>query len=78
MLVVTCPCALALAVPVALTAATSTLAKRGMLTVNSDALETLAGINKTGTLTLGKPNSKPHRCGFGIHLVEVHGSMRLS
>lgn len=59
-LVVTCPCALALAVPVALTAATSALAKRGLLTVNSDALETLSGItdvvfDKTGTLTLGKP-----------------------
>lgn len=59
-LVVACPCALALAVPVALTAATSSLARQGLLTVNSDALENLNGItdvvfDKTGTLTTGKP-----------------------
>ena len=59
-LVVTCPCALALAVPVALTAATGTLAERGLLTVNSDALESLHGVtdivfDKTGTLTRGAP-----------------------
>lgn len=59
-LVVTCPCALALAVPVALTTATATLARSGLLTVHSDALETLAAItdvvfDKTGTLTLGEP-----------------------
>lgn len=68
-LVVTCPCALALAVPAALTAATSALARRGLLTVNSDALETLSGItdvvfDKTGTLTVGKPRvSKTVVCG---------------
>lgn len=59
-LVVTCPCALALAVPVALTAATDTLARHGLLTVNSNSLEWLPKVtdiifDKTGTLTQGEP-----------------------
>ena len=41
-LVVTCPCALSLATPVALTAATGTLFRRGMLVTRGHALETLA------------------------------------
>jgi len=59
-LVVTCPCALSLATPVALAAATAALAKRGALITHSAALETLAKItrvvfDKTGTLTHGQP-----------------------
>jgi Cu2+-exporting ATPase len=55
-LVVTCPCALSLATPVALAAATTRLARRGVLVTRSRALEGLAGIDtvvldKTGTLT---------------------------
>jgi Cu2+-exporting ATPase len=55
-LVVTCPCALSLATPVALAAATTRLARRGMLVTRAQALERLAGIDtvmldKTGTLT---------------------------
>lgn len=58
-LVVTCPCALSLATPTALTAATGQLTKEGMLTTRGHALETLARVNhfifdKTGTLTEGK------------------------
>jgi Cu2+-exporting ATPase len=58
-LVVTCPCALSLATPVALTAATGALARLGVLTTRSHALETLAGathivFDKTGTLTEGR------------------------
>jgi len=58
-LVVTCPCALSLATPTALTAATGQLTKEGMLTTRGHALETLARANhfifdKTGTLTEGK------------------------
>jgi len=58
-LVVTCPCALSLATPTALTAATGQLTKEGMLTTRGHALETLAKVNrfifdKTGTLTEGK------------------------
>ncbi len=59
-LVVTCPCALSLATPVAMTAATGALTKLGILTTQGHAIETLAKItdiifDKTGTLTVGKP-----------------------
>ncbi len=55
-LVVTCPCALALATPAAFTVATSALARQGFLVRRAGALQALAGINhvvfdKTGTLT---------------------------
>ncbi|MEJ2361932.1 MAG: heavy metal translocating P-type ATPase [Gammaproteobacteria bacterium] len=59
MLVVTCPCALSLATPVALTAATGRLTRSGILTTRGHALETLARVtdvvfDKTGTLTRGR------------------------
>ena len=59
-LVVTCPCALALATPVAITAATGRLMQRGLVTTRGHALETLARadtfvFDKTGTLTQGRP-----------------------
>jgi Cu2+-exporting ATPase len=55
-LVASCPCALSLAIPAALAAATSRLAKQGVLVANAGALQALAGIDtvlfdKTGTLT---------------------------
>ena len=55
-LVVSCPCAFALAVPSAITRALAVLARRGVLVVRPDAIETLAGathvvFDKTGTLT---------------------------
>ncbi|ALG67742.1 heavy metal translocating P-type ATPase [Beggiatoa leptomitoformis] len=58
-LVVTCPCALSLATPTAITAATSTLTRIGLLTTRGHALETLARathivFDKTGTLTIGR------------------------
>jgi len=58
-LVVTCPCALSLATPTAVTAATSRLTAQGLLTTRGHALETLAKashfiFDKTGTLTEGK------------------------
>ncbi len=57
-LVVTCPCALSLATPVAMLAAAGALARSGVLVRRLQALETLAGIDtlvfdKTGTLTGG-------------------------
>lgn len=59
-LVVTCPCALSLATPTAVTAATGTLTRAGMLTTRGQALEGLAQathviFDKTGTLTRGRP-----------------------
>ena len=58
-LVITCPCALSLATPVAITAATGALTKLGVLTTRGHALETLAAttdiiFDKTGTLTQGE------------------------
>ena len=57
-LVVTCPCALALAMPSAVTSASAALMKRGIACKSSDALEQVAGadefiFDKTGTLTTG-------------------------
>jgi Cu2+-exporting ATPase len=60
MLVVTCPCALSLATPAALTAVTGNLARRGLLVTRGRAIEALARVthvafDKTGTLTRGRP-----------------------
>jgi Cu2+-exporting ATPase len=57
-LVVSCPCALSLATPAALTVATGALAARGVLVTRGHAIEALARadrfiFDKTGTLTLG-------------------------
>ena len=57
-LVVTCPCALSLATPIALTVAAGALAKDGLLVTRGHAIETLARathfvFDKTGTLTTG-------------------------
>jgi len=58
-LIVTCPCALSLAAPVALSSAVGNLARRGVLVVRGNAIETLARathfvFDKTGTLTTGR------------------------
>jgi P-type Cu2+ transporter len=58
-LVVTCPCALSLATPVALTVSAGALAKDGLLVTRGHAIETLARashfiFDKTGTLTTGR------------------------
>ena len=60
-LVVTCPCALSLATPTAVTAATGKLIHSGLLATRGHALETLARathivFDKTGTLTHGTLN----------------------
>lgn len=58
MLVVTCPCALSLATPAAMTAATGALTRLGVLVTRAHSLETLSNVttfvfDKTGTLTHG-------------------------
>ncbi len=59
LLIVTCPCALALATPLAVTVALGRAASRGILIKGADALERLATpgtmlLDKTGTVTEGK------------------------
>ncbi len=58
-LMATCPCALALATPIAMTAATAQLARRGAILTRGAALQALDGVtdvvlDKTGTLTEGR------------------------
>ena len=70
-LVVTCPCALSLAVPSALLAATSAMGREGLLLRNLDAISGLARVrtvfvDKTGTLTDGK-----------VHCTGAHGLIDL-
>jgi Cu2+-exporting ATPase len=85
-LVITCPCALSLATPVALTAAAGRLMSRGLVMVNNDALEVLNRathfiLDKTGTLTTGKlkvreirmqPGGERERCLAAAAALESH------
>lgn len=73
-LVATCPCALSLATPTALTCATVTLNKNGIMIKSPNAMETIPSVNcvafdKTGTLTTGE---------FIIDMVDIimHGDSK--
>ena len=60
-LVATCPCALSLATPIALTVSTNRLASLGFLATRGHTITSLANVthvafDKTGTLTYGQPN----------------------
>jgi len=70
-LVVSCPCALSLATPAALTVATGALAREGVLVTHGHAIETLARadhwiFDKTGTLTIGRPAVVALRLAAGV------------
>ena len=80
-LIITCPCALGLAVPAVTTAASGNLFKRGMLLKSATAMERLAEVDhvvfdKTGTLTEGKPEldnlaaHKPEELSVALALAE--------
>jgi Cu2+-exporting ATPase len=62
-LIITCPCALALAIPIAQTIAISNFLKKGIVMKNGESLEKINNIeyvvfDKTGSITLGKPTLK--------------------
>jgi Cu2+-exporting ATPase len=77
-LVATCPCALAIATPAALTCATNALARSGVLITRGHVLETLSRIthvifDKTGTVTAGRLSIRSQRALRGIAEREALG-----
>ncbi len=81
-LVVACPCALALAGPLSNAAGLGASARRGLMLTGGEVLERLAGVqrvvlDKTGTLTLGEPevvevDDEVLRLAAGLERASVH------
>ena len=70
-LVISCPCALGLATPVAITVATGKAAEKGILIKSAASLELMGRVNtvvldKTGTVTEGKPRITDVLCAANI------------
>ncbi len=70
-LVISCPCALGLATPVAITVATGKAAEQGILVKSAASLELMGRIDtvvldKTGTVTEGKPQVTDILCAAGM------------
>lgn len=70
-LVISCPCALGLATPVAIMVSNGIGAKNGILFKNSQAIENtgkvqIVALDKTGTVTKGEPEVTNIICGDGV------------
>ena len=80
-LVIACPCALGLAVPIALMVGSGMGAKRGILIRKGEAIQTMKEVravvfDKTGTITKGKPEVTDFiSMGREAHLWDITGSI---
>jgi P-type Cu+ transporter len=82
-LVISCPCALGLATPIALTVGSGMGAKRGILIRKGEAIQTMKDVkvivfDKTGTITKGKPEVTNIECSKGVsekELIEISASL---
>lgn len=75
-LLISCPCAMGLATPLALVAGTGVGARRGLLIKSAAALESMGQIDrlildKTGTLTLGRPRVVESTTAGGLPIEEA-------
>ncbi|MEK6917654.1 MAG: copper-translocating P-type ATPase [Nanoarchaeota archaeon] len=80
-LVIACPCALGLAVPIALTVGSGIGAKKGILIRKGEAIQTMKKVkiivfDKTGTITKGKPEVREiYSSVKENYLMEIAGSL---